>query len=55
MSGLINCCFFVEVIRNHMLLLLTRLARGSATLQNIVVFDNIFDHLFDIMRYALVQ
>ncbi|KAF2353198.1 Vesicle tethering protein Uso1/P115-like head domain [Trinorchestia longiramus] len=39
-----------EVIRNHMLLLLTSLTRGNPTLQKIVVFENIYDIIFDIIR-----
>lgn len=39
-----------EVIRNHMLLVLTHITRGNATLQKIVVFENIYDILFDIIR-----
>lgn len=39
-----------EVIRNQMLLLLTHITRGNPTLQKIVVFENIYDTLFDIIK-----
>ncbi|KAA0198422.1 hypothetical protein HAZT_HAZT006511 [Hyalella azteca] len=39
-----------EVIRNHMLLVLTNLTRGNPTLQKIVVFENVYDIIFEIIR-----